>query len=203
MIPVVIKTNDKILAELLDRKNKSIDLERPEWFKINHGQTGFYRVKYSEKDLSKLKGLVSKKILDPINRWGIQNDLFKLCRNGEIIVDKYLDFIQSYKNEDSYLVLASIYQSMRTIQFVFVHERFWSHIWPEFKEIYRQTFRRILDNLGWAPREDENQKDTLLRELAIRYLGFAEDVETLKIVARNKTSIQATTLYKITEERGR
>ncbi len=181
MIPLVIKTNDKLLIELLDRPKKQIIIGKHEWFKVNHGQTGFYTVRYPEENLPKLKNLVSARSLDPMDRWGLHNDLFKLCRNGEISLDKYLNFVKSYSNEDSYLVLSSIYQSMRSIHFVFSREDFWNEAWTGFRDIYKVTFRRILNKLGWAPMSGESQKDTLLRELAIRYLGFAEDPEVLKI----------------------
>lgn len=182
MIPLIIKTNDKQIIELLSKAKKEIPLAA-EWFKINYGQTGFYRVKYFEENLSKLKGLIARKNLDPADRWGIQSDLFKLCRHGEIALDKYLDFIKSYRREDSYLVLSSIYQSMRGIYFVFSRDDLWNEIWPKFKDIYKETFSTVLNNLGWEPKSNESQKDTLLRELVIRYLGFAEDPKVLEIVA--------------------
>ncbi len=181
MIPLIIKTNDKQIIELLGKAKKEIPLAA-DWFKINYGQTGFYRVKYPEDNLAKLENLVSRNILDPSDRWGVQNDLFKLCRNGEITLDRYLDFIKAYSREDSYLVLSSIYSSMRSIYFAFSMENFWKGVWPKFKNIQKENSKEILNKLGWAPRSGEIQKDTLLRELAIRYLGFAEDPEVLRTV---------------------
>lgn len=179
-IPLVIKTNDKLFVELLDKQKKTIPLEKiPDWLKINHGQTGFYRVHYPDDNLSKLKFLISNKDLTTLDRWGIQNDLFELSRNGEINLDKYFDFSRSYFNEDNYLVLSDIYQNMRAIHFIFSQEDFWNSIWPRFKSYHKETFRRILDKLGWEPQKDESQRDSLLRELAIRYCGFTEDGEVL------------------------
>lgn len=182
-IPLVIKTDEKLLVELLDKQKKTIQLEKyPEWFKINYGQTGFYRVNYPDGNLSKLKFSISNKDLSSLDRWGIQNDLFELSRNGEITLDRYLDFSRSYFNEDNYLVLSDIYQNMRAIYFIFSQETFWSSIWSKFKNYHKDMFKEILDRLGWEPRKDENQNDSLLRELAIRYCGFAEDPEVLNKV---------------------
>lgn len=179
-IPLVIKTDNQVLVEMLDNQKKAIPLENiPEWFKINYGQTGFYRASYPNGSLSKLKFLISSQDLDALDRWGIQNDLFELSRNGEITIDRYLDFSRSYFNEDNYLVLSDIYQNMRAIYFVFSQEPFWSSIWLKFRNYHAETFKGILDRLGWDPRKDESQKDSLLRELAIRYCGFAEDPEVL------------------------
>ncbi len=182
-IPLVIKTDDKLLIELLDKQKKTITLEKiPEWFKINEGQTGFYRVSYPDNNLLKLKFLIPDKVLNALDRWGIQNDLFELSRNGEITLDKYLDFSRSYFNEDNYLVLADIYQNLRAIYFVFSEEAFRDSIWPRFKNYHTGTFRRIIDKLGWEPKKNESQKDSLLRELAIRYCGFVEDPDILNKV---------------------
>jgi len=182
LIPLVIEfSNDHKMAEILDGVEKRIELEqKPEWFKLNYGQSGFYKVKYSDENLSRLKPLISGKKLSALDRWGIQNDLFMLSMNGEINIDKYLGFIKSYQNEDNYLVLSSIYLNIRTVYFVFSQEDFWPGVWPEFRMHFKETFNKILDRLGWEPKEMESQSDSLLRDLSIRYLAFVEDPEVLK-----------------------
>ncbi len=180
-IPVVIKTDDKLLVELLDKQKKTISLEKiPEWFKVNHGQTGFYRVKYHADNLSKLRFQVSNKDLSVLDRWGIQNDIFELSINGELGLEQYLDFTRAYYDEGNYLVLSNIYQNMRNIYFVYSQEDFWNSIWTRFKDYHKDVFRKVLDRLGWDPKKDESQKDALLRGLAIRYLTFVEDDDVLQ-----------------------
>lgn len=180
-IPLVIQTDDKVAVELLDKAKGEITFEKnPEWFKINHGQTGFYRVRYHADNLSKLRFQVSNKALSVLDRWGIQNDIFELSINGELGLEQYLDFTRAYYDEDNYLVLSSIYQNMRNIYFVYSQEDFWNSIWPQFKDYHKDVFRKVLDRLGWEPKKDESQKDALLRGLAIRYLTFAEDADVLQ-----------------------
>ncbi len=173
-IPLSIKTGNRLFTYIMDKKSKKIPLPSKQ-FKINYGQTGFYRVKYGEKELSNLKAVIADKKLPPVDRWGVQSDMFRLCRHGEITIDKYLDFIKSYSKEDSYLVLSSIFGSMQSIYFVFSHEDFWNSIWPEFGNLFRGTFSSALQRLGWEPKNNEREKDALVRDLAIRYMGFAED----------------------------
>lgn len=181
-IPLVIKTNDNVIVDILDRAKKEIKLGGlTEWFKVNYNQTGFYRVKYLDENLSKLKFLISSKNLPSLDRWGIQNDIFELSVNGELTLENYLDFTRAYYDDDNYLVLSDIYQNMRQIYFVFSQEAFWNSIWPRFKDYHKDVFRKILDRLGWEPKKDENQKDKLLRELALKYLAFAEDQEVVRI----------------------
>ncbi len=173
-IPLSIKTGNKIFTDIMDRKNKKIPLTSKQ-FKINYGQTGFYSVRYGEKEFTNLKAVIADKKLPPVDRWGIQSDMFRLSRHGEITIDKYLDFIKSYSKEDNYLVLSSIFGSMHSVYFVFSQEDFWNSIWPEFNNLFHGTFSSVLQRLGWDPKADDTEKDALLRDLAIRYMGFAED----------------------------
>lgn len=180
LIPLTIKLDGIAITELLEKAEKRIKMRQNGWFKVNYGQSGFYRVKYPEENLSKLKVLVSEKKLPAPERWGVQNDLFKLCVNGEISIGEYLDFIKAFGNEDDYLVLGSICASMRSIYFMFCQENFWPEIWPGFKNHFSEAPRKILDKLGWEPSKGESQKDALLRDLCFKYLAFIEDPEAVK-----------------------
>lgn len=178
-IPLAIKTDNGVLTKLFDEPKDEIQLNNFNWFKINYGQTGFYRVKYPEENIVKLKNVISSKQLPPLDRWGLQNDMYKLSHNGKTRLDGYLDFLKSYSGEDDWLVLSSIYSSMRMIKFVFSEEDFWNRVWPNFKNYFKGAFQKILNRLGWEPKQNETQKDSLLRDLAIRYLGFAEDLNVI------------------------
>jgi len=180
MIPLVIKSESGEIIDLFDKKRKEIEFKNDGWFKINHCQSGFYAVKYKKEDIRQFKDLISKKIINPEDRWGLQNDLFALCLNGDIGLDEYFNFIKYYENEDSYIVLSSIYSSLRTAHFIFSKEEFWNDIWPEFKVISKKTFEKNLNRLGWLPTKNESQQDSLLRDLSIRYLAFTEDSKVLK-----------------------
>ncbi len=181
MIPLIIKTNKGILVELLNKTAMEMPVGNIEWFKLNYGQAGFYRVKYSEENTSRLKALVSGKHLPAADRWGLQSDLFELCLNEKVNIDKYLDFIEAYRYEDNYLVLGSIYSSMRFIHFIMSQE--YPKINRQLGDRHKEPFSKILERLGWEPKGNESPKDSLLRELAIRYLGFVEDDEVVKKAA--------------------
>ncbi len=78
-------------------------------YKLNYGQTGFYRVAYEDAENLAAMG---RKVLDGsmpyTDRWGLQNDFFALVRAGRQSLDDYLDFMRFYENETAYLPLASI-----------------------------------------------------------------------------------------------
>ncbi len=180
MIPLVMRAGDTTLTEIVSESERTVKLpEPPSWIKLNYGQSGFYRVKYDEKDIEKLKPLISEKELPPLDRWGIQNDLFHLSLNGQVTVDRYLDFIKCYEKEDNYLVLSDIYSNLLHIHNVFSQETFWPNIWPAYRNYLKTTYKNVLNKLGWENKEGESTSDALLRGLAIRYLGFVEDEETV------------------------
>ncbi len=183
-IPLTIKlSNNSVMNYILDKRENQVPIEAAlEWFKVNHNQSGFYRVKYPNGMMQKFDYLVGSKSLESIDRWSVQNDLFELSRHGEDNLDNYLRLIKSYGNEDSHLVLSSIYTNLRSIYFVFNQEKFWSHIWPSFKNHFTEAPRRMLEKLGWEPKPNESQEDALLRESAIRFLGFAEDPDVISKV---------------------
>ncbi len=71
-------------------------------FKINSGQSGFYRVKYENPEWENLGGVVLNKTLPGPDRYGLQEDLFALVRRGDYPVSDYFDFIGRYYAEEDH-----------------------------------------------------------------------------------------------------
>jgi tricorn protease interacting factor F2/3 len=83
--------------------------EEPAAYKVNAGQSGFYRTLYRDADaLHSLSPFVERGDLPPEDRWGLQNDLYALVRSGQVGIGKYLQFLESYRNEVAYLPLMSV-----------------------------------------------------------------------------------------------
>ncbi|MBI2971681.1 MAG: M1 family metallopeptidase [Candidatus Aenigmarchaeota archaeon] len=171
-IPLLIKSGSAVTSGLFEGAKKGLPAT-DSWCKVNYGQAGFYRVQYSDDLMEQLAAACTQ--LPVADRWGLQSDLFSLCMNGDVGIDSYFRFIAAYGQEREYLVLSSLYGSMKSIWYVFFHEKFWKETWPAFKKLHDTAFRSALDRLGWDPRQGESKQDALLRDLALRYLGFAED----------------------------
>lgn len=185
-IPLTIKTETETIKKLMDKKTAQISLNADtKWFKINEDQKGFYRVGYTSSQLVNLKIPIEKKQLSIFDRWGVQNDLFNLTLSSHTSLDKYLDFIDLYKKETSRFVLEDIYSNLSQIYLVFSQEKIWEDIWPKFKTHLKEPFLQSLKKLTWSPKENESQEDALLRAVAISFLTFIEDIETIK-TGKNK-----------------
>ena len=77
--------------------------------KINPDQTGFYHVCYTDADnLARLGEMVRRRQLAPVDRWGLQNDLFALVKAGRAPMATWLDLAENYSGECSYLPLSSL-----------------------------------------------------------------------------------------------
>jgi len=132
-------------------------------YKINHEQTGFYRVKYLEKDiLPELGRKVARKELASEDRWGLQNDLYALVKCCEISIDEYMDFLSFYTEEDSFLPLTSIADNLFHGYLVMDGKRR-----EKIASKGRALFEDVLENIGYEPKEDENHSTALLRDQII------------------------------------
>jgi tricorn protease interacting factor F2/3 len=166
MIPITIRVftrdgNSKILTTLLESKRTVIDLG-PEavGYKINEGQTGFFRVLYKEKENFKELGRqVSDKTLGPVDRWGLQNDLYALVRRGDVSLEAYLDFLSNYSDEDAFLPLISMASNLYHGYLVME-----GPIKDNIAAKGKTLFERVIKQIGHDPAPDEGHTVSILRE---------------------------------------
>jgi len=166
LIPVNLRIftsggESRVVSVLMDSAEMRLDLSRDAAaFKLNDGQTGFYRVKYADPgDLQRLAELVRQKILPPEDRWGLQNDLYAVVLAGELGLDDYVAFLKSYRSEDSYLPLASIAANLAHAYWVAGGEtsaRLAASAAPWLGE--------VLARIGCAPHAEEDQTTAILRD---------------------------------------
>jgi aminopeptidase N len=87
---------------LLESTNKPTSPMPPDTtaYKINPGQTGFYHVGYNDaENLARLGGMVARQQLPPMDRWGLQNDLFARVKAGRGPYGGILDMADNYSGE--------------------------------------------------------------------------------------------------------
>jgi len=176
IIPVSLRTANDLTFKLMTRQSETIALKDTDWFKLNSGQMGMYRVKYDEETVEKFKELVEQKILSNTDRWGLQHDFFALSMSGQITLKKFLDFARSYLDEDDYLVSSDLAGSLDFLYLVTSGEVFWDEI----KEYNKEHFQRLFDRLGWDKKAEEKHTTALLRSLVIGSLGRLGDEEILE-----------------------
>ena len=121
-LTVYYETGDsRTISILLEETSTRIDLGAAcVAYKVNAGQTGFYRVAYSTpEDLTAIGQRITGKDLSPEDRWGLQNDLFAQVQCGGTSIDDYLAFLNNYLDEHDYLPLSSIADNLFRAYLVF------------------------------------------------------------------------------------
>jgi tricorn protease interacting factor F2/3 len=165
-VPITIRffsgpTKNKRLTFLMNSATAEIKIpEQADAYKINDQQTGFYMVDYhDQKNLEALGQRVRDQSLSPEDRWGLQNDLFSLCKRGDSPFTEYLDFLDHYQNENAFLPLVSISNNLQHADLVMEGEK---------QEIISSLvcpwFEMILNNIGFEPVPDEKHTTAILRE---------------------------------------
>ncbi|MFA5750702.1 MAG: M1 family metallopeptidase [Candidatus Paceibacterota bacterium] len=177
-IPISLGNNSKKEKIHFSKKTTEIDLDdnKNNWLKINLGENGFFRTLYSEELLEKLKDPIKKKILPTYDRLGIIRDLFALAEAGKISIKTTLDFLEVYKNEDSYVVWVEIGRGLAQIEQIIAKTPFKM----DFDLYISELFSPCLNRLGWNVIDNEMNTDTLLRSMLINRLGRSRDKEVVK-----------------------
>ena len=85
-------------------------LQQLSWVKINPFQTGPYRVRYPPSMLAQFRAAITKggEGLTASDRLGLQTDLFALARAGIIRTAEVLEFVESYVDEEAFVVWADL-----------------------------------------------------------------------------------------------
>ena len=182
--PVSIRTASDAQPKtvLMDGRQATTRTEPPsygstdEWIKVNPMQTGFYRVRYSPEDLSRLTSPIENLVLPAVDRLGIQSDTYALAKGGYVPATQFLTVAEAYKNETDASVCADLATNLRALDALLGDEQF--H--PDFQTMARSIFEPIVGRIGWDVRPGEGHLDALLRSTAIDQLGSYEDDDTLR-----------------------
>jgi len=191
LIPIAIKVfyqngQSKVINTLLEEKGMDVDVGHDAVaYKINHQQTGFYRVKYLEKrNLKALGSRVAKKELSPEDRWGLQNDLYALVRRGDMSIEDYLDFLGHFSSEDAFLPLTSIAGNLFHAYLIMEGARK-----EKIASVGKSFLERIVSDMGYEPKPDERHTLSVLRDQIIWDLALYGSEEAARFATKKFASL--------------
>lgn len=173
IIPLSVRTGNKTVTKLM--KGPVTIPYKADWFKVNDGQKGFYRVKYDKDARDALGVQIEEKTISNVDRWSIHHDLFALCISGQISFRDYLDFVRHYEDEEDYVVLSDIIASLNFFYIILSKEEFWDDI----KTFNHDFLNKVFARLGWDQIKGEKSTTALLRGQVISSLGRLEDEEVV------------------------
>lgn len=165
LIPVSIDIFYKMgksrqVKTLLNDRQKAVRIgENISAYKVNAGQSGFYRVDYIDsQNLEELGQRVLNQTLPPQDRWGLQSDLYALVRKGAASLESYLEFLSWYEDEDAFLPLISIAENL--FQAYLVMEGAWKE---KIAVTAISRIEKVFATIGYEPRPEEEHTISLLR----------------------------------------
>lgn len=176
MVPISICTSESPASAkvrlLMDKPETTVVLEgvtSDQWVKLNPGTVGFYRTQYSPSMLDSLLPGIRDLSLQPVDRLGLQNDLFSLARAGIISTVEVLKVMEAFVNEPNYTVWSDLSCNLGILSTLLSHTEFHEEI----QGFIRDVFSPIGHRLGWDPKPGEGHLDALLRGLVLGKLGKA------------------------------
>jgi aminopeptidase N len=166
LIPVSVRVfygdeQPKEMAALLEGKTAVLDIGTNALaYKINDGQSGFYRVQYRDKgNLKELGKRIAGRGLAPADRWGIQDDFYSMVKRGDASIDDYLDFLSYYSDEKASLPLSSI---AANLHHAFIIREGDSR--QRVASVGKTLFENVLENIGYEPRREDRHTTSILRD---------------------------------------
>uniref|UniRef100_A0A182YP00 Uncharacterized protein n=1 Tax=Anopheles stephensi TaxID=30069 RepID=A0A182YP00_ANOST len=147
-----------------------------QWIKLNHGQTGYYRVLYDEANWAKLveQMQINNAVFSTQDRVGLVSDIFTLCHANLIPCHAAMELISYFPKEKEWgpIVLGTSHlEKWRKILK-------YSECYLVLAEYVRQNLEKSIQVLGW---EDTGEDETkLLRPVLMLSAALWEEAETIK-----------------------
>ena len=181
--PLTARTasNAEPVRALMEETDATLSLEpasfgsTDEWVKVNPGQSGFYRVRYADDEIERLKAPIRNLTLPAQDRLGLHSDAYALAKAGHIPASAYLNLAEAFSNETDPSVAGDLSASLNALDNVLSDEPFHA----AYRAFGRGVFKPIGDRAGWDALPDEGHRDSLLRSTALSQLGRFGDADTL------------------------
>ncbi len=165
-------TNVKSLNVVLKDKNKPI--------KLNIGQTGFYRVRYSHKMLQEQLKALDNNELTEIDRMGLLSDSLDVTRSGYQSVAEFLDLLKHYDDETTLPVWEIIASAIGSVKSILSIDDSNNDLRDKMNPFVQKYVSDEVARIGWDRIETESHLTTLLRPLILGLSAGAEDFNTEK-----------------------
>ncbi len=175
--PVPLLTADSKALQLFKDKSSNFDISTTSRFKLNQGQSGFYRVNYNSSHLAELGNQIRRGRISVVDRLGVLSDMTEAAKAGQADTADVLHFLLNFKEESDFAVWDVIASLIGSIRLVMNDEKLREQIKPFVLNLTSKQLKR----LGWHRKKDESHFDRLLRPII---LGLASSVDEPTVVEK-------------------
>lgn len=137
------------------------------WLKLNYGERDFYRVQYESDLLDELIPAIKDMSLPPIDRLGIQNDLFNLACGGYATTVEYITLLKAYVDESNPIVWTDILLNLRKLLSLFEM----TSVNEEFKSFVTSLLLPLSQRIGMENSDKDCHSKRILRNSVYSLLG--------------------------------
>lgn len=145
-------------------------------FKLNRGQSGFYRSVYNASHLERLGQQIKKGHMKPLDRLGVLTDLFEAAKAGHANTIDALQFLSNFAHEDNYAVWDTIAAALGNLRMVMNDDSLREAMKPYVRKLVQPQLKR----LGWERKEDDTHFDKLMRPIILGLASSTDDPEIVK-----------------------
>lgn len=164
----------------LDKAENRFAISKQDEFKLNRGQSGFYRSIYNATHQRHLSGLVHRGKLAPLDRLGILSDVFEAAKAGYHDTVEALSLLEAYEQEDNAAVWDIIAGNLGSIRMVMDDEELRDMMKPYIRKLAAHQLKR----LSWSENAGESHFDKLLRPTILGLSSLGEEPSVVKEALR-------------------
>ncbi len=169
--PVPLLTDVSKVPDLLKTTSEHFKTSGMSSFKLNQGQSGFYRVSYNSSHLAEMGSQIKRGRLSVIDRLGVLSDTIEAAKAGQSDTADALHFVENFKEESDFAVWDVIASLIGSLRLVMDDENLREDIKPFVLDLTGKQLKR----LGWERKKDESHFDKLLRPIILGLASTADE----------------------------
>ncbi|KAI7832592.1 peptidase family M1-domain-containing protein [Gamsiella multidivaricata] len=154
-------------------KTRSLKFEVPEGpYLLNKNFSGVFRTNYPPSAIARIGQAIlnGSDLVSLSDRAGLVADISSLAKSGHTATKNFLDLVQYYKNEDTYIVWELLAQRVGEIASVFADDE---RIYQGINHFQRNLIDGMVQKLGWEYPDGEDYLTSRLRNVILRTAGRA------------------------------
>lgn len=154
-----------------------------QYFKLNSGQTGFYRISYTERQWKRLsRAMLPGGQLSATDRLGLLGDSFAAGRAGYASISDSLDLIKDFGSHESAenAVWQELSSDLAALASLYKSEPFFA----KFQGFLQNIYAKQMEKIGWDKSQTDDEDTGTLRATIINMMGCAGDTGVLEEALR-------------------
>ncbi len=174
--PVALLAETTDMPDLLSDSKLIAKIHDASEFKLNRGQSGFYRTIYNSSHLEELGNLIRRGRLSSRDRLGVLADAAEAAKAGLSDTVDVLHFLDNFHAEADYAVWDIISALIGSLRLIMDDEDLREAMKPFMRSLVSQQLNRI----GWERKSTESHFDRLLRPIILGIASTADEPEVVK-----------------------